>query len=368
MDESIDVAEQLRSRLQWAVAEVFQVRDVTLGKAPGGGARLRGRLLTDATRAYDFVAPRLRELGYTALFRKDGPDDAIWAMPGLITVRPTRAWLSALMFVLTVLSCLYAGATMVILDPIQAIFHPLAGFPFAASLLSILLAHELGHYTVARLLGTPVSLPFFIPMPLGPFGTLGAFIQMKAPPTNRRTLLAIAAAGPLAGLVLAIPILILGLSMSPVQLIPSNEPVMMEGNSLLYALLKILVFGRFLPSGGLDVFLHPVAFAGWAGLLVTGLNLIPAGQLDGGHVVYALLGQRSRLLTRLIIFALILLGLIWSGWIFWAILVYVFGQRHAEPLDDLTRLDAPCQALAILLVIVFILVFTPIPLTVTGGG
>jgi membrane-associated protease RseP (regulator of RpoE activity) len=139
---------------------------------------------------------------------------------------------------------------------------------------------------------------------------------------------------------------------------------MMEGNSILYALIKVLLFGRFLPSGGWDVFLHPVAFAGWAGLLVTGLNLIPAGQLDGGHIVAAALGDRARTLTMALTGALALMGLLWQGWFLWALLVFFFGRRRAVPLDDVTPLKPWEKGLAAAMMVLFVLVFTPIPLEV----
>ncbi|MBI3943213.1 MAG: site-2 protease family protein, partial [Chloroflexi bacterium] len=208
----------------------------------------------------------------------------------------------------------------------------------------------------------PVSLPYFIPLPiLGFFGTMGAFISMKAPPPDRKALFAIAAAGPLGGLIVAIPVLIAGLLLSHVQPLPVG-PYLAEGNSLLYLLLKLVLFGQVLPNGHMDVSLHPMAFAGWAGLLVTALNLIPAGQLDGGHVVHALLGERSKYLTYLIIAILLALGLVWPGWWLWAVLVFFLGRRQAIVLNELTRLDLPRQILAVVLVVIFILIFTPIPL------
>jgi membrane-associated protease RseP (regulator of RpoE activity) len=139
----------------------------------------------------------------------------------------------------------------------------------------------------------------------------------------------------------------------------------MEGNSLLYAMLKFLTFGRFLPTAFEDVFIHPVAFAGWAGLLVTGLNLIPAGQLDGGHIVYALLGpQGARIVTWAMLAALAGLSFLWSGWLLWLALVFIFGRLQDRPLDELTELTEPQRALAAAMLIIFLLVFTPAPLTI----
>jgi membrane-associated protease RseP (regulator of RpoE activity) len=142
----------------------------------------------------------------------------------------------------------------------------------------------------------------------------------------------------------------------------------MEGNSLLYAALKFLMFGQLLPANGQDVFIHPVAFAGWAGLLVTGLNLIPAGQLDGGHIVYALLGERrSRIVLWIVLVALAALAFFWQGWILWLFLIFLFGRMRVAPLDDVTPLTGRQQALAIAMIFIFILVFTPIPLRIIGA-
>jgi membrane-associated protease RseP (regulator of RpoE activity) len=171
----------------------------------------------------------------------------------------------------------------------------LAGGPvFAATLMSILLVHEMGHYVTARRHGVDVSLPYFIPVPFA-IGTLGALIRMRSPITRRDALVDVGASGPLAGLALAIPLLIIGLAQSPVGVAPPGAGAgFIEGNSLLYILLKLLVKGRYLPSGAIDVQLGPMATAAWVGLLVTFINLIPVGQLDGGHVAYAFLGGRRR--------------------------------------------------------------------------
>jgi membrane-associated protease RseP (regulator of RpoE activity) len=144
---------------------------------------------------------------------------------------------------------------------------------------------------------------------------------------------------------------------------------MLEGKSIMYTILKALVFGGFLPSGSFDVIHHPMALAGWVGLLVTSLNLIPAGQLDGGHIAYALLGRRARWVSLVVVLVLILLGaLLWRNWLLWALLISVFGRFQVTPLDDITELDIPGVLLVLLMIVVFALVFTPIPLTQIGVG
>jgi membrane-associated protease RseP (regulator of RpoE activity) len=260
-----------------------------------------------------------------------------------------------------------------------------------------LLAHEFGHYLVARFHHTAATLPYFIPFPFSPFGTMGAVIVQKESHKNRRILLDIGIAGPLAGLVVAIPVLLLGLHLSEVgtfpQVIPSGEGLYLEGNSILYLLAKYAVFGEFLPApadygglspalywvryfftglpsplGGTDVMLHPVAWAGWAGLLVTALNLIPAGQLDGGHIINSMLGKRSMILLPFVLGGLVLMGIAWNGWWLWAGLVFFLGRQQAEPLDQITPLDQRRKALGFLGVVIFVLVFTPVPLRILFGS
>ena len=226
---------------------------------------------------------------------------------------------------------------------------------------------------------------------------MGAFISMKEPPKNRRILLDIGIAGPLAGLVVAIPVLLYGLSLSKVGPLPASMAravgLQMEGNSLLYLLSKFAVFhqllphpisygsvppllywlryfftGQPLPLGGMDVNLSPVAWAGWAGLLVTSLNLVPAGQLDGGHMLFVLLGSKgARRVLPFILVGAVIMGFFWSGWWLWAALIFFLGRVYAEPLDQITPLDGKRKALAVLALIIFLLVFTPVPLILVAG-
>ena len=304
------------------------------------------------------------------------------------------------MFILTLISVIFAGGYFnqteaLPSQPLQAIAMILkTGWPFALSLLAILGVHEFGHYLAGRAHKVKVSLPFFIPMPFSPLGTMGAFINMKEPPRNKRILMDIAVAGPIAGYLVSLVVIWIGLSLSHIETIPltfaQGQGFQIEGNSLTYLFMKYLYFGQWLPQpadygstapilywlkyfftarpfplGGSDVMIHPVAWAGWAGLLVTSLNLIPAGQLDGGHIFHLLFGTKgSRRLYPILLVILLGMGFLWSGWWLWAALLFFFGRVYAEPLDQITPLDKKRKALGILALIVFVLTFIPVPLSV----
>jgi membrane-associated protease RseP (regulator of RpoE activity) len=245
-----------------------------------------------------------------------------------------------------------------------------AGGMFSACFMAILLAHEGGHYLAARLHREDVSLPFFLPgPPLFPLpGTFGAFIRLRAPVASRKALLDIGAAGPLAGLAVALPVLLLGLSLSAVG--PIREGGLYEGNSLLYLLAKRLVHGP-IPAGH-DVFLHPVAMAGWWGILITALNLFPVGQLDGGHVAYALLRARAPALNRAVFGGLLGLalglfafrGLGQAGsWVLWIALLVLMGIEHPPMGDPAERLGPLRRAAGFACLGLFLLTFTPVPMS-----
>ncbi|MBN1483125.1 MAG: site-2 protease family protein [Chloroflexia bacterium] len=358
---------ELPAALQRAVSDVFGLESFLIDAHQEGVVHMFGHLLVDADEAYEVISHRLEMLDYVALFREQDDRQIIIATPGRIPQEKPRVWLAGVLFVLTILATLYTGVTWA-WDPTRTLWqNVLAGLPFSLGLMAILLAHEMGHYIAGRRLGVPITLPYFIPLPfLNPIlGTMGAFIQMKAPPQNRRHLLAVGVAGPLAGLVVALPLLVLGLSLSQVEalptVIPEGQVLFMEGNSLLYLLVKLAIFGQILPSNGLDVTIHPLAMAAWAGILVTGMNLVPAGTLDGGHVAYALLGKKASYLTWAMVGLVGLLGFIWPGWFLWALLIALLGRRHAIPLDDVTRLKPSQIALGIFVLIVFVLTFIPEP-------
>lgn len=261
---------------------------------------------------------------------------------------------------------------------------------FAATLMGILLCHELGHYVVARRHGIDVSLPYFIPMfPQISFGTMGAVIRMKQPIERRDALLDVGAAGPLAGLLVAIPLLFVGLARSEVGAIEPGATL--EGNSILYLVAKLIVFGRVLPHGSTDVQLDPMAFAAWVGILVTMINLIPIGQLDGGHVLRAWIGDRHERVSRALHGVLLAIGAVvtaallaialvrgagwidafwWAlpgalPWFVWALLLDALrraGDGAYHPPVGGAALTPGRRRLAILVLVVFVLIFTPVPL------
>jgi len=273
------------------------------------------------------------------------------------------------------------------------------GLSYSVPLLLILVCHELGHYLVARAHGVDASLPYFIPLPpwLG-LGTMGAVIGMRDLTADRKKLIDIGAAGPLCGMLVAIPVLIYGLSLSPVT--PISGPSLQEGNSILYALVKLGLKGEWLPNGARDVRLHPTAWAGWAGLLVTMINLLPVGQLDGGHVATAYFGNRYNRFARAVhrvlpaialsVFAWVMytvrgeMGDRWnwrlgSGiagnaamfWLVWYLFLKVLGRLSGgdlahPPVDD-RPLPRSRRLLFWLVVLVFVAIFMPVPLRTTLG-
>lgn len=266
-------------------------------------------------------------------------------------------YLHLVLFVLTFFSTLFAGALHAGVNIVNEPLMIYKGFPFSAALLLILLSHELSHYLASKSHRVRATLPYFIPAPTF-FGTFGAFIKMKSPVTDRRALLDVGIAGPLAGLVLAIPAVLVGLRLSTV--VPAQSAGVGLGTSLLFLALQAIAVGPV--PDGLDILLHPVAFAGWIGLFVTALNLLPIGQLDGGHIAYALLGRRHREVAIGTAGVLVALGVFfWQGWLIWAVLPMAMGFQHPPPLDDVTPLDPRRRLAALGAFALLLLLITPAP-------
>ncbi len=295
-----------------------------------------------------------------------------------------RLGLPLLLFLLTVISTLFVGLHLTqayarsqppyteeiySLETLRAVVSDprvlLQGWPFALTLLGILLAHELGHYFACRYYGIVASYPYFLPAPTL-IGTMGAFIRIESPIVNRRALFDVGIAGPLVGFVLAVPALAVGLAWSKVHPGVFDESAIIFGHPPLVWLFSKL----FWPDVPIDnLLLHPVALAAWVGLFATALNLLPVGQLDGGHIVYALAARQHRRLSRGFLLALLFAGLIgtrypetvWPGWLFWGGVLLLIGMRHPAVLDPGLPLDPPRRWVAAAGLLVFLLCFTPVP-------
>jgi membrane-associated protease RseP (regulator of RpoE activity) len=268
--------------------------------------------------------------------------------------------LNFFLFLLTILTTTAAGAWQTGINPFKGISYFLKGLPFSATLITILLAHETGHYIISRKHRVNVSLPYFIPAPSF-IGTFGAFIKMRSAMSSRRVLLDIGFAGPLTGLLVAIPLLVVGLRSSEIVAVVEPPEGIILGSSLLFNLLVKMTLGN-VPDNH-QVILHPVAFAGWIGLLITSLNLMPVGQLDGGHISYALLGEKWHRRVCMVTFSILLaLGFLgWRGWFIWATLLYILGFRHPISRDFWTPLDRIRKGVGILALVLLFLTFTPVP-------
>ncbi|NDJ78382.1 MAG: site-2 protease family protein [Chloroflexi bacterium] len=342
-------------QLEAAVAEVMDIHQTEYQSSTNATMSFTGVLRLDSETAYDQLDQQFEPLDHHALLTtNDAGQHVVIALRGRVRPEPRPWWPNAVLLVATLLSLLLVGAGS---------FELWRGIPYAVSLILILGAHELGHYFAARHHKVNVTLPYFIPFPLSFFGTLGAFIQLREPMRNRKVLFDVGVAGPLAGMVVAVPILIIGLATSDIEPLP-NEAYYLEGNSLFYAGSKLAIFGELLPNENEDVFINQMAKAGWTGLFITGLNLIPVGQLDGGHVAYTLLGRRAQRLYWPVMAGFVTLSLFNSAWIFWTILLLLLGRGYTMPLDNVTVLDSRRRRLGYLALVIFVLVFVPNPLQI----
>jgi membrane-associated protease RseP (regulator of RpoE activity) len=290
-------------------------------------------------------------------------------------MRPTRdrVWLHALLFLATLVS-----ATLVGMDHYLAFLQdfrsrPIAlpfarwiagGLWYSLSVLAILGAHEMGHYLACRRYRVDASLPYFIPAPYTLIGTFGAFIKIRQPIATKRELFDIGVAGPLAGFAVALPALVIGIGLSHVARVPPNMEGLELGEPLLFKAVSWMWWGS-IPEG-YSVNLHPMALAAWFGLLATLLNLLPAGQLDGGHIAYSVFGRRSRLITLATLAGSVALTFVSLSWLVWTVLMaamlFAFGPNHPPTIDEAIPLDPARRWVAVAALAIFILCFTPAPI------
>jgi membrane-associated protease RseP (regulator of RpoE activity) len=352
-------------RLRHVAEDVLDVRERQIR---GGVILFRGALRVDAPRALETLLARFAPFGYTPFVRAEGDGVLVQAWPLGDLRQPARPVLALTLFALTVVSTFLAGAFFFVgsetFDAYRALPFPgwlVSGAPFAVTLLAILGVHEFGHYFTARYYGAAVSLPYFIPAPML-FGTFGAIIRMRSPARDRNVLFDIAAAGPLAGLLVAIPALVIGLSWS--QVVPATGEPSLGGFG--YSLFtRLFVYLEFGPLDGMAVMTHPMADAAWVGCFVTALNLFPVGQLDGGRIAYALSARRHRALGVTTWVVLVAMGALTGSvnWFVWAALLFLLvGFDHSPPLDDLTPLTRGRRLLGVACLVLVVLLIPPIPI------
>lgn len=353
--------------LQDELIGLFAVDDVQV-RGRGQVIAFRGRILYPPETIFEELQYRLERRDYLPVLQRQGDWDILLALKGVAQQKSgSNILIHLLLFLATIFTTIGAGAAMSGADlmfalrignPGLILLAVREGLPFAAALLLILGIHELGHYAAARYHRINASLPYFIPMPFNIIGTMGAFISLRAPMRDRRVLFDVGVAGPLAGLLVAIPLFIVGLWLSPVVPEFSRQGTLAQlGSSLLVS--GLLGLFKEVPPG-YSVALHPVLFASWLGLFITSINLLPLGQLDGGHTIYAVFGRHAHTISRLTFAILLIAGFTISGqWLFWAMFALFSGLDHQPPLNDITPLDAPRQRIALLTMGLFFLTFVP---------
>jgi membrane-associated protease RseP (regulator of RpoE activity) len=344
------------------IGKVFHYYEI---KDTGGVDVLFGELLVDPNvlygSLYSYFAVKKKEavleqrLGESVLIIKNAKADNVW--------------INVALAVATLATTTFAGAMMYGVDVFSEPLMMYKGLPFALAIMAVLGSHELGHYIVSRKNGIDATLPYFIPFPIPPIGTMGAIIRQKGPVPNRKALFDVGISGPLVGLAVAIVITVIGL-MLPAPTItaqPGDASYFQLQTPILFDLLAGLVH----PGVTLES-INPIAFAGWVGMLVTVLNMIPIGQLDGGHVARAILGQWSDRLSRILpmvimvfgVYSTFIMGAQGQMWIFWGLLTWMMGGReHPKPLEDTTNIGLPRAVLGAIGFILTILCFTPFPIS-----
>ncbi|HLF27003.1 MAG TPA: site-2 protease family protein [Anaerolineae bacterium] len=371
--------------LHSALSNLMDVQQVVVPVAPDEVVQFRGQLALPSAQAYTLIRDRFRDIGYIAFLRRSGSLDGVQAVKGVLQLGRNRVWINLVLFFATLATMLISATVYQVLRRLaESGFNPdrgdtlrtaldligqqpawlIEGIPFAATLLLILAVHEMGHYVAARIHRADVTLPYFIPFPplAGlSLGTLGAFVRLRTPIEDRRALFDIGVAGPLAGLAIAAPLFVVGVALS--RLHPTAPGASASGLGL--SPLVTWIVGWLQPQTfelNLRLELHPIAIAAWFGLLLTVLNLLPIGSLDGGHVTYALFGRAATTVSILTFTGLLLLSVFaWRGWVLWAFVSILFGLRHPPPLNDVTPLDAKRRLLAFATFAIGLILFVPTP-------
>jgi membrane-associated protease RseP (regulator of RpoE activity) len=390
---AVQSAEDTLQRLAAALEDVFLIYNVDYQEHSvrnGSTAHaivFQGKLLADSEPTYPILLKRYNALGYTPLLRRKGNVDMVVLIEGIVQTRRINSprWLHLALLLLTIITATLSGAQFQgaalnwralqrgNLASLGEVIQ--AGAPFALTLLLILGVHEMGHYFAARRHKVEVTLPYFIPFPFFLLGTLGAVIFIKSPLNNRKALFDVGISGPLAGFVVALIAYIIGLFLPPsgvnsllLQGIGNERigmPILLQGlGDVLRPDLLQTYSGRNISSLAVFVARQPIAFAAWFGMLLTVLNLLPIGQLDGGHVMYTLFGEAAWTIALITFVGMIFLGLtIFPSLLFFALLAFLTGLRHPPPGDDITPLDNGRKLLGYATIVLFFLIGTVTPFT-----
>ena len=364
---TVAALEEPEVRMLYPEEQTEVVRDimrVRLATEEAGVQIYRGHLLEDPARAYEKLKTAVADRFIPLLQQDERLGASILLMPRALedaADRPIRMWKHWLLFALTLGTTTWVGAAYQGVNVLESPLAFTAGLPYSLALITILGVHEMGHYFAAKRHGMKVTPPYFIPVPFA-LGTFGAFIQMRSPPEHRKALFDVAVAGPLAGLVIAIPALLAGLRTSEAVAAPDGFIGSFFTSSFLLTLLAKFSLGDIVQDNTL-LRLSPMAFAGWLGLLITALNLLPIGQLDGGHTARAMFGHRTgTLISTIAMWTLLLLAIfVWPALMIWALIVFIIARRGTPPLNDLTPVSPGRRLLGFVTFGILAMILLPFP-------
>ncbi len=324
---------------------------------------LYGTPLLDINTIYRRLWTVFNSKGYQISFTYEPGEYIMVISP--VKKRKERVWINIVLAVATFFTTMIAGSAMYGVDFVNDPAGIIKGLPFTLAIMTVLGSHEMGHYVAARIHGMNTSLPYFIPFPTI-IGTMGAMISHRGPIPDRKSLFDVGVSGPIIGLIASVIVTVIGLSLEPVS-------VPVQDGSMIEIQLPLMFTAIMNTMGVIGETIHPIAFAGWVGMFITVLNLMPAGQLDGGHAIRAMIGDRARYISSITPFVLLLLGIYVTYvmesngfiWVMWAILLSFFAAAgHPSPLDDESRLDGARQLIGIVTFVLGITCFTLVPFTI----
>lgn len=320
----------------------------------------RGSFLINRKKAIEYIQEKSESLDLLPIFTEEEDEIRVAFIPKR-EVKKSKKWINILLLIVTIFTTLIAGAALSGVNPISPISNLLKGIPFSITIMLILGGHELGHYFAAKKNNVEATFPYFIPAP-HLIGTFGAVIKMKSPIKDKNSLVEIGASGPIVGFILSTIALHIGLSLS--KTVPFQGEGLLLGDSILLYFFTKLYFPAV--EEGFEILLHPIAFAGWIGYFVTAINLLPIGQLDGGHISYALFQSKYRFIAY-ITFALIMVaGFLWLGWIIWGIVIALIVRfKHPPPLDNISEITSRNKIIGYISFVIFLITFIPNPFQLT---